>query len=428
MLAFTMLIFTLYYEGINLRCFGLATQILKGKYLQPGARGELTPFQALATAISGTVGLGNIAGVAIAIGLGGPGAVFWMFIVGFFAMTTKFAECTLGVKYRLEHHDGSVSGGPMVYLERGLANRNLPGLGKFLALLYSVPMLCSSFTFFQVNQASQQFKVVTGYEQDMLFSIVFGLMTAVVVIGGLKSIAQVTSRLVPLMCGIYLVATVIVIGANLDTLPVILMSIIDDAFSPGAVEGGIIGVLIIGMRRAIASSEAGLGSSTIAHAAAITDKPVSEGLVALYEPFVDTVVICTLTGLVILITNAHLSGEEGVAMTSVAFASMISWFPWILAITVLLFAYSTVISWCYYGEKVCVYLFGYHRYVVMLWRVLYCVVTPCGALITSSAVIAFLDSMYFLMAVPNLIGLYIMAPEVKEDLKKYLKWVSAQPA
>ena len=260
------------------------------------------------------------------------------------------------------------------------------------------------------------------------FSLVFGLMTAVVVIGGLKSIAQVTSRLVPLMCGIYLVATVIVIGANLNTLPVILMSIIDNAFSPGAVEGGIIGVLIIGMRRAVASSEAGLGSATIAHATAITDKPVSEGLVALYEPFIDTVVICTLTGLVILITNAHLSGEEGVAMTSVAFASMISWFPWILAITVLLFAYSTVISWCYYGEKVCVYLFGYHRYVVMLWRVFYCAVTPCGALITSSVVIAFLDSMYFLMAVPNVIGLYIMAPEIKADLKKYLKWVSAQPA
>jgi len=420
-LAIPMLVFAFYFEGVNFRCLGLATRIVKGKYYNSEAKGEVTQFQALSTALSATVGLGNIAGVAIAIGLGGPGAVFWMIVVGFLAMTTKFLECTLGVKYRVEHDDGTVSGGPMVYLERGLRNRGLPKLGKGLAIFYAVPALMSAFTLFQVNQSYEQVKEVTSYDHNILFAVIFGITTAIVVIGGIKSIAKVTARLVPLMCVIYVVTSVVVIAANYELIPSVVMSILTNAFSPVAVEGGLIGVLVIGMRRAISSSEAGLGSAAIAHAAAKTDEPISEGLVALYEPFVDTVVICTLTAVVILITGANLDSAPGVAMTSSAMGSVVSWFPWVLALAVLLFAYSTVISWAYYGEQLCVRLFGYHRRVVLTWRVLYCALTPVGALITSGAVVAFLDSMYFLMAVPNVIGLYILAPEIKADLKDYLR-------
>lgn len=423
-LAVPMLAFTFYFEGVNFRCLGLATRIVKGNYYNPDAPGEVSQFRALTTALSATVGLGNIAGVAIAIGYGGPGAVFWMMVVGLLAMTVKFLECTLGVKYRIEHDDGTVSGGPMVFLERGLQHRGLPGFGKLLAISNAIPALFSSFTFFQVNQAYGQVHEITRFDNAELFAIVFGLSAAVVIIGGIKSIARVTSRLVPLMCGIYVLAALVVIGSNAALIPSVFVSILTNAFSPHAVEGGLVGVLVIGMRRAVSSSEAGLGSAAIAHSAAKTSEPISEGLVALYEPFVDTVVICTMTALVILITGANIEGVAGVVMTSNAFGSAVSWFPWVLAMAVLLFAYSTVISWGYYGEQICVYLFGYHKRVVFGWRVIYCVITPAGALVTSGAVVAFLDSVYFLMAVPNVVGLYILAPEIKADLRNYLRRIA----
>ena len=420
-LAIPMLAFTFYFRGVNFRCLGQATRILRGKYYDPDAPGEVTQFQALSTALSGTVGLGNIAGVAVAIGYGGAGAVFWMIVVGFFAMTLKFLECTLGVKYRVQHDDGTVSGGPMMYLERGLKRHGYARFGKVLAIAYAIPALFSSLTFFQINQAYEQANAVAHFDHAVLFALIFGLLAAVVIIGGINSIAKITSRLVPLMCGIYLLAALIVIGANLAMVPSVFMNILTSAFSSQAIEGGLIGVLVIGMRRAVSSSEAGLGSAAIAHAAAKTNEPISEGLVALYEPFVDTVIICTMTALVILITGADTGTETGVAMTSSAFGSVVTWFPWILALAVLLFAYSTVITWSYYGETICVSLFGYSKTVVYTWRLAYCVITPTGALIASSAVVAFLDSVYFLMAVPNVIGLYILAPEVKADLADYLR-------
>ena len=343
-----------------------------------------------------------------------------MIVVGFFAMTVKFLECTLGVKYRVEHDDGTVSGGPMMYLERGLQRRGFAKLGKVLAISYAIPALFSSLTFFQVNQAYEQVNAVIHFDHAVLFALIFGLLTAIVIIGGIGSIARVASRLVPLMCGVYLLASLVIIGMNLQMVPSVFMNILTSAFSPQAIEGGLIGVLVIGMRRAISSSEAGLGSAAIAHAAAKTDEPVSEGLVALYEPFIDTVIICTMTALVILITGANMSTDTGVAMTSNAFGSVIAWFPWILSLAVLLFAYSTVITWSYYGETICVRLFGYRKSVVYTWRMAYCLITPTGALIASSAVVAFLDSVYFLMAVPNVVGLYFLAPEVKADLTDYL--------
>jgi len=422
-LAIPMLIFTFYFRGVNFRCLGQATRILRGKYYNPDAPGEVTQFQALSTALSATVGLGNIAGVAVAIGYGGAGAVFWMIVVGFLAMTLKFLECTLGVKYRIEHDDGTVSGGPMMYLERGLQRQGYPRLGKVLAISYAIPALFSTLTFFQINQAYEQANAVAHFDHAVLFALTFGLLAAVVIIGGVTSIAKIASRLVPLMCGVYVLAALIVIGANLAMVPSVFMNILTSAFSPQAVEGGLIGVLVIGMRRAVSSSEAGLGSAAIAHAAAKTDEPISEGLVALYEPFVDTVIICTMTALVILITGADSGIETGVAMTSSAFGSVVAWFPWILALAVLLFAYSTVITWSYYGETICVSLFGYSKVVVYTWRLAYCIITPAGALIASGAVIAFLDSVYFLMAVPNVIGLYFLAPEIKADLADYLRRV-----
>jgi len=422
-LAVPMVVFTFYFRGVNLRCLRQATRILRGQYRNPNAPGEVTQFQALSTALSATVGLGNIAGVAIAIGWGGPGAVFWMIVVGFLAMTVKFVECTLGVKYRVEHADGTVSGGPMIYLEQGLKRLGFATLGKVLAISYAIPALFSSLTFFQVNQAYQQVNAVVGFDNVVLFALVFGSLTAVVIIGGITSIAKVASRLVPMMCGVYVLASLVIIGSNLEMVPSVFMDILTSAFSPSAVEGGLIGVLVIGMRRAVSSSEAGLGSAAIAHAAAQTDEPVSEGLVALYEPFIDTVIVCTMTALVILITGSNLGTATGVAMTSAAFGSVAAWFPWILSLAVLLFAYSTVITWSYYGETICVRLFGYRRSVVYGWRIVYCLVTPSGALIASSAVVAFLDSVYFLMAVPNVVGLYFLAPEVKVDLGDYLRRV-----
>jgi alanine or glycine:cation symporter, AGCS family len=420
------LVFTCYLGFINVRGFGHAISLLK-RNQRVGAKGEITPFQALSTALSGTVGTGNIAGVAVAISLGGPGATFWMIVAGLLGMSTKFVECTLAVKYRQLNADGSVSGGPMYYIKAALDKYNLPVIGSILAMAFSVFVIFGSAGFVHVNQGFVQVKTVTGFDNAWLFGVIYALLVAAVIIGGLKSIAKVTSRLVPLMCGIYLLAALIVMATHASAIPAAIWLIIQGAFTPEAGYGGFIGVLIQGFRRAAYSNEAGIGSSPIAHAAAQVKNPVSQGFVGLLEPFIDTVVICTITALVIILTGAYLTpGLDGVQITSGAFASVFSWFPWVLMVALLLFGFSTVISWSYYGLTGWRYLVGHNQYLTHLYKVLFCLVVSIGAVPNMMAVFDFIDSMIFLMAVPNILALYLLLPEVKADLNAY--WHSKKTA
>ena len=413
------LVFTCYLGFINVRGFGHAISLLKNNK-RVGAKGEITPFQALSTALSGTVGTGNIAGVAVAISLGGPGATFWMIIAGLLGMSTKFVECTLAVKYRQIDPDGSVSGGPMYYIKAALDKVNLPLVGSVLAVAFSVFVIFGSAGFVHVNQGYVQVKTVTGFDNAWLFGAIYALLVAAVIIGGLKSIARVTSKLVPLMCGIYLLASLVVMATHASAIPSALWLIVSSAFSPEAGYGGFIGVLIQGFRRAAYSNEAGIGSSPIAHAAAQVKDPVSQGFVGLLEPFIDTVVICTITALVIILTGAYQTpGLDGVQITSGAFASVFSWFPWVLMIALLLFGFSTVISWSYYGLTGWRYLVGHDPRLTQLYKVFFCLIVSLGAVPNVMAVFDFIDSMIFLMAVPNILALYLLLPEVKADLKAY---------
>lgn len=420
------LVFTVYLGFINVRGFGHALSLLKNNK-RIGVKGEITPFQALSTALSGTVGTGNIAGVAVAIGLGGPGATFWMIVAGLLGMSTKFVECTLAVKYRQLNADGTVSGGPMYYIKAALDKVNLPLLGTILAMAFSFFVIFGSAGFVHVNQGFVQVKTVTGFDNAWLFGAVYALLVAAVIIGGLKNIARVTSMLVPLMCGIYLVASLIVMATHASAIPSAFWLIINGAFTPEASYGGFIGVLIQGFRRAAYSNEAGIGSSPIAHAAAQVKDPVSQGFVGLLEPFIDTVVICTITALVIILTGVYQTpGLDGVQITSGAFASVFSWFPWVLMVALLLFGFSTVISWSYYGLTGWRYLVGHDKRLTQLYKVLFCLVVSIGAVPNVMAVFNFIDSMIFLMAVPNILALYLLLPEVKADLKAY--WQRQQQA
>lgn len=420
-MAFPMIIFTVYFGFINLRVFRLARDIVAGRYAKPDAKGEVSQFQALATALSGTVGLGNIAGVAIAIAIGGPGATFWMIVIAFFAMTLKFVECTLGVKYRVVREDGTVSGGPMYYLPAGLASRGWPRLGKLLGVSYAVFAVPSLLQLGQVNQAYSQVSSVLGVSFPWTFGLLMSAATALVIFGGLKGIVRVTSRLVPLMCAIYIFSALIILFGHLDQIPTAIAAIVKGAFNPEGVVGGLVGVFVIGMRRAIYSTEAGIGSSTIVHAAAKTDEPVSEGFVALFEPFIDTVVVSTMTALVIVVTGAYrIEGLNDIQMTSAAFASVFSWFPYILALAVLLFAFSTIVSWSYYVSRVWSFLFGESRRSQITYRSIFCLALIPGGALSVTQVIDLIDSFFFLMAIPNVIGLYILAPQIKADLQSYL--------
>jgi len=413
------MVFTCYLGFINVRGFGHTISLLRNNK-RAGAKGEITPFQALSTALSGTVGTGNIAGVAVAISLGGPGATFWMIIAGLLGMSTKFVECTLAVKYRQIDPDGSVSGGPMYYIKAALDKYRLPIVGSIMAMAFSVFVIFGAAGFVHVNQGFVQVKTVTGFDNAWLFGAIYALLVAAVIIGGLKSIARVTSRLVPLMCAIYLLASFIVMATHASAIPAALMLIVQSAFSPEAGYGGFIGVLIQGFRRAAYSNEAGIGSSPIAHAAAQVKDPVSQGFVGLLEPFIDTVVICTITALVIILTGAYQTpGLDGVQITSGAFASVFSWFPWVLMVALLLFGFSTVISWSYYGMTGWRYLFGHGQRQTQLYKVLFCLVVSMGAVPNVMAVFDFIDSMIFLMAVPNILALYLLLPEVKADLNAY---------
>ena len=425
-----MAILTVYFGFINLSSFKRAYQILIGRYQDKDAPGEVTQFQALATALSGTVGLGNIGGVAIAVAIGGPGATLWMIIIGLCAMSLKYAECTLGVKYRVIHEDGTVSGGPMYYLKRGLEARGMSGVGKLLAYSYAgVAVMALLPQMSQVNQAYSQISATTGYtgpSSGYVFGIGLAILTGIVIIGGIKSIANVTSRLVPLMAFIYVGTALIILVTHASEIPAAFGIIFTSAFTPEGVEGGIVGAIVIGMRRAIYSSEAGLGTATIAHSAARTNEPVSEGMVALMEPFIDTVVICTITALVIVITGAYtFRGADGellgdIQMTSAAFGSVISWFPYVLAGAVMMFAFSTIISWGYYSLKVWGFIFGRSPASELICKLLFCVLVVPGAIMDTSTVIALVDSLYFTMAIPNIIGIYLMAGELKRDTKDYL--------
>ncbi len=424
------LIFTLYFKFINLRGFFQGFRLIRGDYQDDNAPGEVSHFQALATAVSGTVGLGNIGGVAVAVTLGGPGATFWMILAGFLGMSSKFCECTLGVRYRTVHADGSVSGGAMHYLSKGVAEHypSAAGFGKFLAIFFAICCIGGSLgggNMYQANQSFQQLVSVTGGDaswlsgKGWLFGLVLAIVTGLVIIGGIKSIASVTGKLVPFMAAMYLIAGVFVILFNFDQLPDAIGQIIAGAFDTQAAAGGILGVLIVGFQRAAFSNEAGIGSAAIAHSAVKTKHAATEGLVALWEPFLDTVVICTMTALVIIISGKIGTGPEGVALTSAAYGSVISWFPNLLTIAVLLFAFSTMISWSYYGVKASTYLFGHSRTVVMSYNLVFLLFIILGCQVNLASVLGFSDAMIFMMSIPNVIGLYLLAPVVKGELGRY---------
>jgi len=421
------LFFTIRMGFINIRGFGHAIDLARGKYDDPDAPGQVTHFQALATAVSGTVGLGNIAGVAVAVSLGGAGATFWMIVCGLLGMSTKFVECTLGVKYRDILPDGRVFGGPMNYLRYGLEKRNMKGFGKVLAGMFAVLAVGASFgggNMFQANQSFEQlagqFPMLEG--NGFYFGVITAILVGVVIIGGINSIAKVTGRVVPVMASIYVVAALAVIIMNIQNIGPAFTAIYEGAFSPSALKGGVIGVLIVGFQRAAFSNEAGVGSAAIAHSTAKTNNPPSEGFVALLEPFIDTVVVCTLTALVLIFTGMHeVEGMAGAQLTSDAFGSQISWFPYVLAVAVFLFAFSTMISWSYYGMRAWTYLFGKSKKIEFIYKMLFLVFVVIGASVSLGAVLDFSDMMILAMSFPNIIGLYIMSSEVKFDLNEYIQ-------
>jgi AGCS family alanine or glycine:cation symporter len=432
-LLFAATLFTFYFRFINFRAFKHGFQLVRGDYSDPLAAGEVTHFQALATALSGTVGLGNIAGVAVAVSLGGPGATFWMILAGLLGMSSKFVECTLGVKYRNEYTDGTVSGGPMYYLSKGLAERSdkLKSLGKVLAILFAIFCIGGSFgggNMFQANQSFMQLVSVTGGEaswladKGWLYGVVVAALVGLVVIGGIQGIARVTSKIVPVMALIYVTAGMVIILMNVSEVPAAVSAIITGAFSGPGIAGGVVGVLFQGFKRAAFSNEAGIGSAAIAHSAVKTSRPVTEGFVALYEPFIDTVVVCTITALVIIITgswNPSVDPSQGVALTSAAFESAISWFPWVLTVAVILFAFSTMISWSYYGLKAWTYLFGESLITDAVYKVLFLSFIIIGSSMQLGSVINFSDAMIFAMAFPNVLGIYFLLPVVKKELDEY---------
>ncbi|MGK0376716.1 alanine/glycine:cation symporter family protein [Patiriisocius sp. Uisw_017] len=456
--------FTIYFNFINFKGFFTSINIVRGKYDHlegqgndaieasdsvhkdaegdnpdtirvEGHEGEVSHFQALTAALSATVGLGNIAGVAIAVSIGGAGATFWMIVAGFLGMASKFVECTLGVKYRDIAADGTVYGGPMYYLTKGLKERGMGGLGKVLAVVFAIFVIGGSFgggNMFQVNQAFQLVENITGGDQSFLhnrgwmFGIVMAILVGIVIIGGIKKIAKVTDKIVPFMVVIYVAASLFVLISNYDMVGDAFMQIWDGAFSPIGIAGGAIGVLIQGFRRAAFSNEAGIGSASIAHSAVKTKYAASEGMVALLEPFIDTVVVCTMTALVLIITGSLTgsgpsSDAEAILMTSGAFESVISWFPYVLTIAVVLFAFSTMISWSYYGFQGWAYLFGRSKKMEYAYKLLFCIFVVIGSAASLGSVIGFSDAMIFAMMIPNMIGLVLLAPKVKEELKKYME-------
>ncbi len=425
--------FTFKMNFVNFRGFKHALDLVQGKFDDPNHdKGEVSHFQALTTALSATVGLGNIASVAIAISIGGPGATFWMITAGLLGMSSKFVECTLGVKYRIIDKEGTVFGGPMYYLSQGLAKKRMGGLGKVLAVMFAILCIGGSFgggNMFQVNQAFAQLEgqIPALVGNGVWFGVGFAVLVGIVIIGGIKSIAKVTDKIVPFMCGIYVLAALIVIGINITAVGDAFMLIFNGAFNAEAAAGGFIGVLIQGFRRAAFSNEAGVGSASIAHSAAKTDEPVSEGIVALLEPFIDTVIVCTMTALVIIFTGEYANSEglSGALLTSKAFGKSIPWFPYVLTVAIVMFAFSTMISWSYYGERAWAYLFGQGKIASLVYKAVFLVFVVIGASIELGAVVDFSDMMILGMAFPNILGLIILSPEVRRDLREYFRKVKS---
>ncbi|CAN5127751.1 alanine/glycine:cation symporter family protein [soil metagenome] len=415
---------------INFRAFRHAVNVTRGKYTDPREQGEVSHFQALSAALSATVGLGNIAGVAIAVSIGGPGATFWMILAGLLGMSTKFTECTLGQQYREVRPDGRIMGGAMFYLSRGLAEKNLPRLGKFLAIFFSILCIGGSFgggNAFQVNQSLNAVQETIPFfgDRQWLYGLIMAFFVGIVIIGGIRRIAEVASKIVPLMVGVYVLAAIVILFDNFALIPSAFGLIFSSAFQPDAAYGGFIGALVVGFQRAAFSNEAGAGSAAIAHAAAKTEYPVREGIVALLEPFIDTVVVCTMTALVIVITGAYnnpayadlIASRAGAALTSRAMGEHLTWFPYILSAAVLLFAYSTMISWSYYGERCWAYMFGDGT--SQIYRILFVIFVFLGSVITSVQVLEFGDLMILGMAIPNLLGIYLLHGKVKAELDQY---------
>ncbi|MBN10991.1 MAG: alanine glycine permease [Flavobacteriaceae bacterium] len=464
--------FTIYFGFINLRRFPLAINVVRGKFdhvdhhdvnqkakvnvvdgddvdtiKDESKDGEVSHFQALATAVSGTVGNGNIAGVALAIAIGGPGATFWMILCGLIGMSTKFVECTLGVKYRDVGEDGTVYGGPMYYLTKGLRERGFARLGRFLAVVFALLCIGASFgggNAAQSNQAAMQLVSSFGMEGGSartIIGIFMMIFVGIIIIGGIKRIASVTEKIVPFMALLYVGACLYIILSNFSFVDDAFAMIFTQAFNPQAGLGGLLGVLITGFRRAAFSNEAGAGSASIAHSAVKTKYAASEGLVALLEPFIDTVVICTMTALVIIIFNGdqtifNYGGEngivmidgvaaEGAAITAAAFANYISFSGPFLTIAVVLFAISTMISWSYYGLQSWMFVFGKSKISDYTYKILFLLFIVIGAAGDMSAVWTFSDAMILALVFPNMIGLFFLYPRVKEELQKYLKAVRA---
>ncbi len=422
--------FTFYMGFFNIRGFKHAIELVRGDYANPNDAGEVSHFQALATAVSGTVGIGNIGGVAVAVTVGGPGATFWLIMAGFLGMSTKFVECTLGVKYRNENPDGSVSGGPMYYLRKGFAERGMEGFGKFLGMFYAIGIFIGALgigNMFQSNQAYVQLNHVAGGNLDGLGWLVGLIMAGIVflvIVGGIKSIARVTEKIVPFMAIFYCVFALIVIFLNAPVIPQAIANIFSGAMTGEGVAGGALGALIIGFQRAVFSNEAGIGSASIAHSAVRTNEPVTEGTVSLLEPFIDTIVICTITALVIGTTAAadpNFAGDaKGIAMTSAAFERQFSWFPIPLAIAGVLFAFSTMISWSYYGLKGWTYIFGENMRGQTIYKLIFCAFVMLGCIVQLGPILDISDALVFLICVPNILGLYFLAPVVKRELESYL--------
>lgn len=430
-LAIGAVFLTIRMNFINLYMFRHAYHILRGKFAKAGAEGEVTSFQALTTALSATVGLGNIAGVAIAISIGGPGATFWMIVAGLLGMTSKFTEATLAQMYREVRPNGHIMGGAMEYLSRGLADVGWAKTGKVLAILFCILTIGGSLGAGNAFQVSQSLGAVKAQvpalaEQPWIYGVVMATLVGVVIIGGIRRIAHTAEAIVPTMVTIYILACLWIILSNASAIPAAFGKIFTEAFTPIAGVGGMIGVLVQGFKRAVFSSEAGIGSAAIAHATARVAYPVRQGIVALMEPFIDTVVICTMTALVIVVTGVYNSPEtaqfvanrEGAALTSAAFGMHISWFPIILSLSVVLFAYSTMISWSYYGERCWTYMFGESS--SMAYRVMFVIFIVIGSMTSASNILGFSDLLILAMAFPNFIGLYILHGKVRRALGEYL--------
>jgi len=426
------IVFTFYFGFVQFRKFKLSIDIVSGKYSDPKAKeaGEVSHFQALTTALSGTVGLGNIAGVGVAIAIGGAGATFWMVLCGLFGMASKFTECTLGVKYRNENSDGTVSGGPMYYLSKAFKEKGHAKIGKFLAVGFAIMTIFATLgagNMFQGNQANamlvQTFGITPGY--GWVTGIILAILVAGVIIGGMPSIGSVTSKLVPFMAALYIGMVLIVLIAHYDQIGDAFGQIISGAFTGEGVAGGFIGALIQGLKRATFSNEAGVGSAAIAHSAVKTKEPITEGFASLLEPFIDTVVICTMTALVIVISGMNTGELSGVALTSAAFSETSSIFQYLLTLAVIMFAFSTMISWSYYGLKAWTYLFGEGKGIELAYKGLFCLFVVIGASISFGAVIDFSDAALFAMSIFNIIGLYYLMPVVKKELNSFIARVES---